>query len=482
MLKRKKPSSPVDEFRHSFQSAHFLEMRHADSSKTLSTVSPFLIEKSIRMAVKGDLKTVKKLKNGTVLIETATSEQSMELLKLSSLGNVVPIAVQPHSSLNTGRGVIRCWELEGMSNEDICDALSSQGVLGVKCLTKTQTKRFPPTYLLTFPTSNVPETVSILYQKYKVDTYYPQPLRCYQCQTYGHGTPCSRPAVCPKCAQPITDKHTEETCCNPLRCAACKVDGHEVRSKTCPRYLEECQVIKVSQSQKITVPDARKSIKNGSQTYASATASQSLFPPLPSRVDSPPLSFASQKESKNYWSPTGVPSNISLGSQSFTTNAGSPFSLTPKPLTNSAPTVAFTKNVQAKQGNLVTCSGCETLLPAISQLTAQVSALTEIIKNLLQNQFNIPTQILDAPKTNKNKKKQTSTNKITPEETNIKIKATPTRATKPMYVTPVDCLTDDAIPETHSLITESSTIERPIAEENMILEDFNCLPFTNELP
>lgn len=49
MVKRKKPNSPTEE----------MEMRHQDSEKNLTSISPFLIEKCLRNAVNGQLKSVK---------------------------------------------------------------------------------------------------------------------------------------------------------------------------------------------------------------------------------------------------------------------------------------------------------------------------------------------------------------------------------------------------------------------------------------
>ena len=98
-------------------------------------------------------------------------EQSQQLQALTSLLGQVPIVVTPHKSLNSGRGVIRCWTLEGMSNDDICLELHSQGVVEVKRLTKTEaTSRSPPAYLLAFSTVSIPESVTILYQRFPVHT------------------------------------------------------------------------------------------------------------------------------------------------------------------------------------------------------------------------------------------------------------------------------------------------------------------------
>lgn len=72
----------------------------------------------------------KKLRNGSVLIEVENEQQSRkDLQNLNLIAGQIPIIVFPHKSLNSGRGVIRCWHLDGMSTDDIRDALNSQGVI-----------------------------------------------------------------------------------------------------------------------------------------------------------------------------------------------------------------------------------------------------------------------------------------------------------------------------------------------------------------
>ena len=67
----------------------------------------------------------------TLLVECATDSHSQNLLKSRLLCNV-PIKVTPHSSLNSCKGVIRSRDLEGVSEEEICENLTLQGVVGVK--------------------------------------------------------------------------------------------------------------------------------------------------------------------------------------------------------------------------------------------------------------------------------------------------------------------------------------------------------------
>ena len=61
------------------------------------------------------------------MIECATEHHSKNLLKSKLLCNI-SINVTPHTTLNSSKGVVRSKDLEGVSEEDICENLSSQGI------------------------------------------------------------------------------------------------------------------------------------------------------------------------------------------------------------------------------------------------------------------------------------------------------------------------------------------------------------------
>ena len=42
------------------------------------------------------------------------------------------------------------------------------------------------TFIFTFNTSVLPKQVKVAFLRVSVDAYIPNPLRCYQCQLFGH--------------------------------------------------------------------------------------------------------------------------------------------------------------------------------------------------------------------------------------------------------------------------------------------------------
>ncbi|MPD00725.1 hypothetical protein E2C01_096218 [Portunus trituberculatus] len=82
--------------------------------------------------------------------------------------------------------------------------------------------------LLTFFGSTLPDRVNVR----------PIILRCYSCYSYGHGkSSCKEASRCGNSS--ALDLHSEEHCNAAAYCFHCR-DAHQVRSRQCPRYrLEE---------------------------------------------------------------------------------------------------------------------------------------------------------------------------------------------------------------------------------------------------
>jgi hypothetical protein len=90
----------------------------------------FAIQKLLKCAV-SDAKSVKKLRNGAVLIEVTLKAQADKAMKMSTwIG--VRVKVSPHRSLNMSKGIIGCRDLRDCSDDEILDALRPEGVTNVK--------------------------------------------------------------------------------------------------------------------------------------------------------------------------------------------------------------------------------------------------------------------------------------------------------------------------------------------------------------
>ena len=105
----------------------------AQEEKAVTSLSPFVIEKQIENVI-GTSKSVKKLKNRTLLVETSRKSQTDSLLKMSTFFGI-KVSVTEHKTLNSSKGVIRDRMLKDEKESEIVDYLKEQGVIGCKRFT-----------------------------------------------------------------------------------------------------------------------------------------------------------------------------------------------------------------------------------------------------------------------------------------------------------------------------------------------------------
>ena len=200
---------------NNFQSFFVVEPRDGK----IINLSIFGIQKLLKCAV-GDVKSAKKLRSGAVLVEVSSKQQADNALKMTTWVDV-PIKVTPHRSLNSSKGVIRSRDLRDCDEAEVLDALRAEGVTHVKHLTsKRDGAVFPTnTFILTFNRPKPPQYVKAAYLVIPVETFVPNPLRCFNCQRFGHGkTNCNRPAMCAKCGK---EGHNDAECRESAHCCNC---------------------------------------------------------------------------------------------------------------------------------------------------------------------------------------------------------------------------------------------------------------------
>ena len=147
-------------------------------------------------------------------METTRKTQTENLKKLDLFFGV-PVAVTEHKSLNTSKGIIRNPILKSETEENILEYLKPQGVTHVKRFTIRRNHEIvnKNTLLLTFNSIDTPKTLKIFYQIIPVELYVPNPLRCFNCQKFGHhesNCPADLGSVCEKCGKGNHDHLTSQ--------------------------------------------------------------------------------------------------------------------------------------------------------------------------------------------------------------------------------------------------------------------------------
>ena len=266
-------------FTSSIHYPHFIVIESADPLNPITKLSPFIIEKQL-LSILGTPKCVKKLRNNTILVECFTRQQSENLLKHKRFFQS-DVKIYPHKTLNSCKGVVRCKELSVCSIAEIEDGLRSQGVTDVKRISvrRNGEMRTTNTYILTFSSPNLPQTVKIGYISTKVDLYIPNPMRCFKCQQYGHHiSKCPNGPICAKCGSD-EQNHGYDICTGTLKCINCK-GTHAAFARECPVWKEEKEILNIKYSKNISFPEARQLVKQRhsnqenfsfSKSYASVT-------------------------------------------------------------------------------------------------------------------------------------------------------------------------------------------------------------------
>jgi len=242
----------------------FLVISSNDDGALLK-LSPFTIQQGLE-GLAGEPKSVKKMRNGSLLVECFTEKHSRCLLKSKIFCNI-SITVTAHSSLNSSKGVIRSRDLEGVSEDEICKNLSSQGVKTVKRINVRRNNELIPTntLILTFDKPTLPLSVKAGYLNIPVVPFIPNPLRCFNCQKFGHGqNTCRNKLTCARCGQV---DHDSKTCQNDMACSNCK-GKHFAYSRECPKWKSEKQVQQVKVEKRLSYQEARKFV----ETFTPAVA------------------------------------------------------------------------------------------------------------------------------------------------------------------------------------------------------------------
>ena len=92
------------------------------------------------------------------------------------------------------------------------------------------------TFLIIYSTHNIPISIRIGQYNIMVNSYVPNPVRCFKCQTFGHGqSQCKGKIVCFKRSEEDHDGYTSE---NDHKCTNCG-EPRVASSKNSQLYIKE---------------------------------------------------------------------------------------------------------------------------------------------------------------------------------------------------------------------------------------------------
>ncbi|GFV17014.1 uncharacterized protein TNCV_632991 [Trichonephila clavipes] len=203
--------------------------------------------------------------SGDLFLEIASAKQSSALRTLRKMAHI-DITVVPHNTLNYSRGVISEADLLNVSTEEIKENMVDQR-----------------------------SSVKAAYLHCPVRPYIPNPLRCFQCQRFGHSkTVCRGQPSCSRCAEV---GHDSADCKAKERCVNCKGD-HSSFSRYCPTWiLEKITAVKIKN--KLSYPEARRvvSLRTPVSGKSYASAANKTYQTIAIQVDASTAPKSEQSQS-----------------------------------------------------------------------------------------------------------------------------------------------------------------------------------------
>lgn len=240
--------------------------------------APFLIRKSIQAFLGSPIEGAYPEANGvTYALKVRNQRQFNQLLKMTQLVDGTPVEVVEHPVKNVTKCVVSCKNVVNVTETELLEELSEQGVKAVHRITRREgsDRVNTPTLIVTIRGTNKPNFLDFGYIRCKTRPYYPSPMMCFNCWAFGHTRlRCKSNAVCGKCSgnHPILEN---ENCTNNKFCARCDTNQHSISDRSCPGYQKENQIQRIKTDQDVSYPVARRIYDNATnqRSYASVTGS-----------------------------------------------------------------------------------------------------------------------------------------------------------------------------------------------------------------
>lgn len=239
---------------------------------SLSKISPFAIERVFNKF--GEVRDIFRRKDGKLMIE---AEDFMHAQKLTTITNIEDhdVTVEFSAKMNSCKAVVRDEDMIHWDMDELLTNLAPQGVIDIKNIKsrrrnpKDQSGKrdadnraewYPtPTFIITFDLPERPQFLKIGYTRLETRDYIPDPIRCFQCQQFGHfRTSCKNVAVCVRCSE---TEHRPEPCKRGIKCSNCG-GPHFASWRICPIYKEEYNIQKLCVQYRVPYQSAKAIFKD----------------------------------------------------------------------------------------------------------------------------------------------------------------------------------------------------------------------------
>ena len=195
-------------------------------------------------ALHGCYESVKSTRNG-LLIRVNSRAMAERLQQIQIIGKT-KVKVTPNDHLNFAKGVISSSEFRGITDTDLNSMFSPIATEVKRLMKKTKDGLIPSNSLiLTFRASVLPKSVKFGYLSFKVKPYLRNPMRCFNCQRYGHtNTRCHKSRRCGQCGSEDQNHPDSRSCSNDPCCPHCD-KSHPVWDRSCEALIREKELIRI---------------------------------------------------------------------------------------------------------------------------------------------------------------------------------------------------------------------------------------------
>jgi len=251
----------------------FLIHVHSVSEGSLNPTHPLLISRTLSHIAYSDIKEIKKLGRGKVLVELTSAKSANNLILNPKLAEENLKAFVPtYRTIRSGiiKDIPQHYE-EG----ELLEFLDSPfKVVEVRRLNRRlrvdgETKYVPSrTVCLKFAGQILPKYVYLCRNRFEVSPFVPKIKICYSCYRVGHiSKACKGKPRCIFCGGDPHGKDNENDVCperdNPPKCINCQGE-HLASSHTCPTVSQHKKVIALSAIENIPFVEARRRLQRDS--------------------------------------------------------------------------------------------------------------------------------------------------------------------------------------------------------------------------
>lgn len=221
-------------------------------------MDPLKLTKIIREKV-GEVKYARILGDGNLLVGCNNEVQMEKAKKMSCVGKIKIVkVVRVGEKINGGsKGMIYGIPLNVNMKELVENLrMKNRSVKSAVRMTRGVEKVETESVLVEFETKEVPKEVYYGFMRYSIREYVPKPMRCYNCQEFGHmANVCKGKRRCARCS----GDHEYGKCGEEVRPKCCNCGGnHSMAFWGCEVMKKEVKVQQIKLKENISYVEAVK--------------------------------------------------------------------------------------------------------------------------------------------------------------------------------------------------------------------------------